>query len=75
MNTRGTAPAAEKICAYMGGVNAHFVHLFGEDEWEGMGDDERDPVLSMALMGVIDTKKSRAGRNLAWILATQPPLM
>ena len=54
LETNGTAPAAEKICTYMGGVNAHFVELFGEDEWEDMGDDERDPVLNMALMGVID---------------------
>lgn len=64
LETNGTAPAAEKICTYMGGVNAHFVELFGEDEWEDMGDDERDPVLNMALMGVIDKNPAVAAKFL-----------
>ena len=65
LDTPGTAQAAKKICSYMGGVNAHFVELFGEDEWEDMGDDERDPVLSMALMGVIDKNPAVAEKFLS----------
>lgn len=64
LDVEGTAAAAEKICSYMGGVNAHFVELFGADEWEDMGDDERDPVLSMALMAVIDRNPSIAEKFL-----------
>ena len=61
----GTAPAVEKICAYMGSVNAHFVELFGEDEWEDRGNDERVPVLNMALLAVIDKNPAIAEKFLA----------
>lgn len=54
LDAKGTAETAQKLCSYMGSINAHFVELFGADEWDGMGDDERDPVINMALMFVID---------------------
>jgi hypothetical protein len=65
LDTPDTAAAAEKICAYMGNINAHFVELFGEDEWEDMGDDGREPVLNMALMGVIEQNPAIATKFLA----------
>ena len=65
LSVNGTAPAAEKICAYMGSVNAHFVELFGQEEWEEMGNDERVPVLNMALLGVLDKNPAVAEKFLA----------
>ena len=65
LSMNGTAPAVEKICAYMGSVNAHFVELFGEDEWEDRGNDERVPVLNMALLAVIDKNPAIAEKFLA----------
>ena len=65
LSANGTASAAEKICSYMGSVNAHFVELFGQEEWDGMGNDERVPVLIMSLMGVIDKNPAVAEKFLA----------
>lgn len=65
LSADGTAAAAEKICSYMGSVNAHFVELFGQEEWEDMGNDERVPVLNMALLGVMDKNPSIAEKFLA----------
>ena len=65
LNANGTASAAEKLCAYMGSVNAHFVELFGEEEWVDMGNDERVPVLNMALLGVLDKNPAVAEKFLA----------
>ena len=65
LSADGTASAAEKICSYMGSVNAHFVELFGQEEWDGMGNDERVPVLNMALMGVVDKHPAVAEKFLA----------
>ena len=65
LSADGTASAAEKICSYMGSVNAHFVELFGQEEWDGMGNDERVPVLNMALMGVMDKNPAVAEKFLA----------
>ena len=65
LSANGTAAAAEKICSYMGSVNAHFVELFGQEEWEDMGNDERVPVLNMALLGVMDKNPSIAEKFLA----------
>lgn len=65
LSANGTAAAAEKMCSYMGSVNAHFVELFGQEEWEDMGNDERVPVLNMALLGVMDKNPSIAEKFLA----------
>lgn len=56
---------ATKICSYMGSVNAHFVDLFGAEEWEDMGDDERDPNIDLAMMAVLDANPSIAEKFLA----------
>ncbi|MBR4653792.1 MAG: hypothetical protein IKO72_10585 [Kiritimatiellae bacterium] len=65
LDAEGTASAAEKICSYMGSLNAHFIVLFGEEEWDDMGNDEREPVLNMVLLAILDKNKSIADKFLA----------
>lgn len=62
LDTVGTPETAKKLCSYMGSINAHFINLFGAEEWDGMGDDERDPVINMALMFVIDRNPEIANK-------------
>ena len=65
LETQDTAQAAKKLSSYMGGINKHFVDMFSADKWEGMGNDEREPLFRMALMGVIDKTPAVAEKYLA----------
>lgn len=64
---------AKRFSIAGGCMNAAFVELFGQDKWEDMGPDERDPVFTMLAAAVLDkmpdfaAKYGAVGEDLAGI--------
>lgn len=64
---------AKRFSIAGGCMNAAFVELFGQDKWEDMGPDERDPVFTMLAAAVLDkmpdfaAKYGAASEDLAGI--------
>ncbi len=46
---------ARRLCEFTGQLNAEFVNLYGEEEWEDLGGDGHLPVLTMVLDAIATT--------------------
>ena len=46
---------ARRLCEFTGQLNAEFVNLYGEEEWEDLGGDGHLPVFTMVLDAIATT--------------------